>query len=327
MKIMVTGGAGYIGSILTEMLLNQGHDVVVLDNLSKGHRAAVMSEAEFIEVDLNDKNALSNLFNNHSIDIVMHLAANKAVEQSMVKPGQFFWNNVVCGLNLLECMVENGVKYLVFSSSAAVYGQPKRLPITEDAYPEPVNAYGESKLMFERILRWYSKAHDINYTSLRYFNVAGSSKRLGSDCRPETNLIPIIINVALGKQKSLFVFGNDYDTKDGTCIRDYIHVLDIAHAHILALNNLVAGDKGGIYNLGSGEGYSVLNIIETAREITGTAIPIEFRPRRPGDPPKLVAGSYLARKNLGWEPNYPRIESIIESAWLWQKENPNGYNA
>ena len=326
MTILVTGGAGYIGSIVTEELVNSGNHVVVLDNLSQGHQAAVVPEAVFIKGDLCDQEILHNTLQKYGVDVVMHLAADKSVENSMIEPGKFFWNNVACGINLLDCMVKNGVMSMVFSSSAAVYGQPKEIPITEDVPLDPVNAYGESKLIFERILRWYGEIHGLKSISLRYFNVAGASKRFGSDCRPETNLIPIIMKVALGQQKHLSVFGDDYDTEDGTCVRDYIHVLDIAKAHILALDHLGADASITAYNLGNGDGYSVLEVVEEARRVTGTTIPIDFCPRRPGDPPKLVASSDLAKKNLGWRHEYPRLEQIINSAWLWHKEHPTGYD-
>jgi len=326
MTILVTGGAGYIGSIVTEELVNSGNHVVVLDNLSQGHQAAVVPEAVFIKGDLCDQEILHNTLQKYGVDVVMHLAADKSVENSMIEPGKFFWNNVACGINLLDCMVKNGVMSMVFSSSAAVYGQPKEIPITEDVPLDPVNAYGESKLIFERILRWYGEIHGLKSISLRYFNVAGASKRFGSDCRPETNLIPIIMKVALGQQKHLSVFGDDYDTEDGTCVRDYIHVLDIAKAHILALDHLGADASITAYNLGNGDGYSVLEVVGEARRVTGATIPIEFCPRRTGDPPKLVASSDLARKNLGWQLDYPQLNQIIESEWLWRKEHPTGYD-
>lgn len=324
--VLVTGGAGYIGSILTEELVDKGYKVVVLDNLQQGHRAAVVDEAIFVKGDLRSRGILKSIFSQHHIDVVMHLAADKSIERSMAEPGKFFRNNVVCGINLLECMIENGVSNLVFSSSAAVYGRPSEIPISEDAHKNPINVYGESKLMFERILHWYGEVHGLKSISLRYFNVAGASKRFGSDCHPETNLIPIIIKVALGQQKYLSVFGNDYDTKDGTCVRDYIHILDITGAHVLAAKHLDQQVNSKAYNLGNGEGYSVSEVIEAARRVTGAAIPIEFLPRRSGDPPKLVASSDLGRNGLGWELKHPGLEKIIESAWLWRRRYPEGYD-
>ena len=325
MNILVTGGAGYIGSILTEELLAQGHRVLVLDNLRRGHHAAVAPGAIFLRADLGDSTALDDIFQQHPIEAVMHLAACTSVGQSMTEPGLFFWNNLACGINLIEHMLKHGVKKIISSSTAAVYGEPKELPITENSPTNPVNAYGESKLMFERILGWYSKAYGLESTSLRYFNVAGASKRFGSDHDPETNLIPNVIKVALEHTEHLPVFGTDYNTKDGTCVRDYIHVLDIARAHILALNHLGQNPESQVYNLGNGEGFSVMEVIEAARRITGAAIPIKICPRRAGDPEKLVASCALAKASIGWEPLYPELEDIIDSAWQWQKKHPQGY--
>jgi len=325
MNILVTGGAGYIGSVLNEELVAQGHRVVVIDNLARGHRAAVVPEAVFIQADLGNREALEDVFKRHRVDAVMHLAADTSVEYSMTAPGRFFQNNVACGLNLLECMVNYGVEKLVFSSSAAVYGEPAELPVTEAAPLRPVNAYGESKLMFERVLPWYSEAHGLRSISLRYFNVAGASGCFGSDHNPETNLIPIVIRVAAGQAESIPVFGTDYDTGDGTCVRDYIHVLDIARAHVLALDRLEENAGNSTYNLGSGVGCSVMEVIEAARKVTGSAIPVKVCPRRSGDPAVLVAGSKLAELELGWKPRYPELESIIGSAWQWQQEHPEGY--
>lgn len=326
MNILVTGGAGYIGSILTEELVAQGHDVIVLDNLIQGHRVAVVPEATFTQADLGDREVLEDIFDHHSVEAVMHLAADSLVEYSMSEPGRFFWNNVACGINLLECMLKHAVKKLVFSSSAAVYGQPQEVPITESTPVSPINAYGETKAMFERILHWYGQAYHLKSISLRYFNVAGASKRFGEVHNPETHLIPNIIKVALGQRDYIPIFGIDYDTKDGGCVRDYIHVLDVTRAHILALNHLEEGAGSRTYNLGNGEGYSVIEVIETARKITGAKIPVKVHPRRLGDPAKLVASPQLADLDLGWKPLYPKLESIIESAWQWQKEHPKGYN-
>ena len=270
MNILVTGGAGYIGSVLNEALVAQGHRVIVIDNLARGHRAAVVPEAVFIRADLGDRNDLEDVFKRHRVDAVMHLAADTSVEYSMADPGRFFQNNITCGLNLLECMVHYGVEKLVFSSSAAVYGEPEELPVTEAAPLRPVNAYGESKLMFERVLYWYSKAHGLRSISLRYFNVAGANGRFGVH-NPETNLIPIVIRVAAGQAESIPVFGTDYDSRDGTCIRDYIHVLDIARAHALALDRIEQNAGSGIYNLGNGTGYSVMEVIKTARKVTSSS--------------------------------------------------------
>ncbi|MFC1893544.1 UDP-glucose 4-epimerase GalE [Chloroflexota bacterium] len=325
MNILVTGGAGYIGSVLTEELVEQGHQVVVLDNLTQGHRAAVVPEVIFVKRDLDNWVALENIFQHTPIEVVMHLAAYTSVEQSMAEPGRYFWNNVASSINLLECMVRYNVDRLVFSSSAAIYGQPEQIPVTESAPPNPVNPYGESKIMFERILHWYSQAHKLNSISLRYFNVAGASKRFGSDHTPETLLIPNVIKVALGQAEYIPVFGTDYDTRDGTCIRDYIHVIDIAKAHILALGALEESASCQAYNLGSSKGFSVNEVIATARRVTRSEIPVRVHPRRPGDPPELVASSALAKKEIGWEPKHSSLEEIIGSAWEWQKEHPNGY--
>jgi len=256
----------------------------------------------------------------------MHLAADTAVEYSMTEPSRYFWNNVVCGMNLLDVMLKHGVKRLVFSSSCAVYGQPKELPITEATPSNPANAYGESKLMFERMLFWYGKAHGISSISLRYFNVAGASEQFGEDHHPHTTLIPNIIKVALGQQDHVPIFGTDYDTEDGTCIRDYIHVLDVAQAHILAVSYLEGNASSKVYNLGNGEGHSVVEVIEAARRVTGAAIPVGVCPRRLGDPAKLVASSGLAKVDMGWKPQYPEPKSMIESAWQWRMKHPQGYN-
>jgi UDP-glucose 4-epimerase len=326
MVVLVTGGAGYIGSILTEQMINQGHRVIVVDNLSRGHRAAVVPEAFFIQADLNDQQALDDIFRNYRIDFVMHLAACTSVEQSMKEPGRYFRNNVSCGINLLDCMIKHGVKHIVFSSSAAVYGEPEEAPVSEDSPLNPVNAYGDSKLVFERILRWYGESYGLKYISLRYFNVAGASQRFGADHHPETNLIPIVVRAALGDIEYLPVFGDDYNTRDGTCVRDYINVLDIARAHIMALVGFGEGLGNRVYNLGNGEGFSVMEVIKTARKVTGAAIPIKVCPRRPGDPAVLVADYRRAKEYIGWEPENSLLENIIRSAWLWQKEHPQGYN-
>jgi len=322
MNVLVTGGAGYIGSITTEELLKQGHTIIVVDNLSRGHRQAVAPEASFIQASLDNPQALEDIFNHNRIEAVMHLAAYTSVEQSITEPGKYFQNNVVCGINLLDCMIKHGVRRIVFSSSAAVYGEAAEIPITEDSPMNPVNPYGDSKLIFERILHWYGRAYGLEHTSLRYFNVAGASQRNGADHHPETNLIPIIIKVALGQKEYLSLFGDDYDTRDGTCIRDYINVVDIARAHILALEN----SGSGAYNLGNGEGFSVMDVIEAAKKVTGCAIPVKLCPRRPGDPAMLIASYKRAKKRIGWQPEYSALETIIDSAWQWQRQHPQGYS-
>ena len=324
MNILVTGAAGYIGSIVTEQLLREGDRVFALDNLQQGHREAVAPEAVFIEADLADSEAVDEVFRHHPIEAVMHLAAETVVEYSMTDPGRFFRTNVVYGINLLDTMLKHDVDNLIFSSTAAVYGDPEAIPIEETHPLRPVNAYGESKLMFEQILQWYGQAYGLKSISLRYFNAAGASGEYGYDHYPATLLIPVVLKVALGQSDYVPIYGTDYPTRDGTCIRDYIHVLDIASAHLLALKHLDnSGNK--VYNLGNGQGYSVIDVIDAARKVTGERIPSRPSPRRPGDPVALVAGSALAKLELDWQPRYPDLESIIESAWQWQRKHPHGY--
>lgn len=324
MRIMVTGGAGYVGSIVTEETLKEGHEVIVLDNLQQGHKYAVSPKAKLVHVDICDPIALDKVFREYQIDAVMHMAGETVVEFSMTDPRRFFIINVVGGLNLLEVMLKHGVKKMVFSSSAAVYGEPKATPIQEDHPKTPVNSYGETKLMFERILEWYGRAYGLKHISFRYFNAAGASQSLGEDHRPETHLIPNVLKVPLNKTGTVSVFGVDYPTKDGSCVRDYVHVIDIAKAHLLALDK-IQQYSGKVYNLGSGSGYSVLEVIETSKKVTGADIPTKLCPRRFGDPAVLVASSARAKEELGWKPEFPEIDSIIESAWKWMKHYPNGY--
>jgi len=325
MNVLVTGAAGYIGSILTEKLIQEGSSVIALDNLAQGHREAVAPEAMFVQAELADSEKLEQIFRRYQISSVMHLAAESLVGESMTDPGRYFHNNVICSINLLDTMLKYGVHKIVFSSSAAVYGEPKKVPIGEGDPVIPVNTYGESKLMFERILHWYWCAYKLNFIALRYFNAAGASGCFGEDHNPETHLIPNALKVALGQRDYVPILGTDYPTKDGSCVRDYIHVLDIAKAHLLALKQLERGGSNKTYNLGNGEGYSVLEVISTIRKVTGADIPIVVQPRRPGDPPVLVASSKLAKSEIGWRPEYPALESIVESAWQWQKEHPHGY--
>jgi len=322
MRILVAGGAGYIGSCCTEYLLDHGHEVTVYDSLVKGHREAVDPRARFVHGDLGDRERLLGVFREGRFEGVIHFAAFIEVGESMKDPGRYFRNNVACAINLLDAAVAGGVRKLVFSSTAAVYGMPGRIPIPEDEPTVPINPYGESKLTVERMLRWYHEIHGLQYHALRYFNAAGATKNCGEDHDPESHLIPIVLQVAQGKREKIFIFGNDYDTPDGTCIRDYIHVTDLAQAHALALENTGSGSL----NLGSGSGYSVLEIIEVARRITGHPIPAEIAPRRPGDPPRLISDSSAARGVLSWTPQFDDIERIVADAWRWRCEHPEGYD-
>ena len=319
-NILVTGGAGYIGSHVAKKLAEAGFNVIVLDNLSKGHREAVL-KGKLIVGDLADVDLLDRIMKEEGIEGVIHLAADSLVGESMEKPGKYYRNNVANGINLLEAMVNNGVEYIVFSSTAAVYGEPEEIPITESHPANPENTYGESKLFFEKILKRYDEIYNLRYVSLRYFNAAGAdlSGQIGEAHDPETHLIPIVLEKALGVREKLYIFGADYPTKDGTCIRDYIHVEDLADAHILAIEALAAGLESRIYNLGKGEGYSVREVIEAAEEVTGKKIEAEIAGRRAGDPAVLVASSEKIKKELGWKPLYPDLKTIIESAWRWHK--------
>jgi len=324
LRILVTGGAGYVGSIVAEELIRKGYKVVILDNLQQGHRQAILPEAELVIADICDTEALERFFCHHQIDAVMHMAGETVVEYSMTDPKRFFRNNIVGGINLLDTMLKHEVAKLIFSSSAAIYGQPDSTPIEEDHPTITINSYGETKLMFERILKWYGKAYQLKHVSLRYFNAAGASELLGEDHHPETHLIPNVLKAAWDKDSHVSIFGTDYPTKDGSCIRDYVHVIDIAQAHILALEK-IEQLSGNAYNLGNGEGYSVLEVVEAAKKATGTDIPIEISPRRAGDPAVLVASSKRAKSELVWKPEFPEIEAIIASAWSWLKKHPRGY--
>jgi UDP-glucose 4-epimerase len=320
-KIFVTGGAGYIGSICVEELLQRGDEVIVFDSLSEGHRHAIDPRATFIQGDLNDSKSISLAINTSKPDAVMHFAANALVPESMQNPYKYFHNNVYGGLNLLNAMVENSIKRLVFSSTCATFGTPDRVPIDEETPQNPINPYGESKLMFEKILRWFDQIHGLAFVALRYFNVAGASEKYGEHHRTETHLIPRVLQVALGQLPHAEIYGTDFPTPDGTCIRDYIHVRDLASAHILAL----AVDESGFYNLGTGGGTSVREVINACRKVTGHAIPTIERPRRAGDPARLIASSEKARHSLGWQPRFENIEAIVESAWRWHIVHPTGY--
>jgi UDP-glucose 4-epimerase len=321
MKILVIGGAGYIGSICVESLLNKGFEVTVFDNLSEGHRSAVDPRARFVKGDLANRAEITAALADSKAEAVMHFGANALVGESMTNPAKYFRNNVANGINLLDAMLECGVKKIVFSSTCATYGTPERVPIDEGHVQQPINPYGYSKLMFEQMLRWYESAYDIRHVILRYFNAAGCTERFGEHHRIESHLIPNILFVALGKKPHLEIYGTDYGTPDGTCIRDYIHILDLADAHMRALER----KESSIYNLGNGEGYSVQQVLHSARKITGHKIPALEKPRRPGDPPRLISVSRRAIRELGWEPKYPKIDQIVESAWNWHKVHPNGY--
>jgi UDP-glucose 4-epimerase len=320
-KILVTGGAGYIGSVCVEDLLNRGHNVTVFDNLTEGHKNAIDRRARFVQGGLADKPALSDLMRTDRPEAVMHFAANALVGESMQNPYKYFYNNVSCGLNLLHAMVENGVKRFVFSSTCATYGIPETVPIDELAPQKPVNPYGESKLIFEKILRWFDEIHGVTFASLRYFNAAGATEAFGEDHRIETHLIPCVLQVPLGKREHAQVFGTDYPTPDGSCIRDYIHVADLAQAHALALEV----KKSDFFNLGIGGGVSVLEVIDACKKVTGKDIPVVKQPRRPGDPPRLIASAGKAQEILGWRPKFEQIEDIVSSAWSWHVRHPNGY--
>lgn len=325
MRILVTGGAGYIGSVVTEQLLQAGHSVVVLDNLSQGHRAAVPPEVDLIQADLLDDEILLDLLTTRRIEAVVHMAAYSSVAESVAKPDKYHRNNVIGGLALLEAMRAAEVKQIVFSSSAAVFGEPAKQPIEENAPTQPTNPYGATKLEFEHALKKQEELHGTRYVSLRYFNAAGATAKCGEDHDPETHLIPLTLQVAVGRREFIDVFGDDYPTPDGTCVRDYIHVVDLARAHVLALG---AKKESAIYNLGCGaDGYSVREVINTVREVTGKDIPLRLAPRRAGDPPKLVATSEKIKRELGWEPQYQDLRVIVESAWRWMRAHPDGYGS
>jgi UDP-glucose 4-epimerase len=321
MNVLVTGGAGYIGSICTEELLNAGHQVTVYDNLTEGHRSAVDARAKFIfgqpEVDGDILNAVKST----KPDAIMHFAANALVGESMTNPKKYFHNNFVNALKLADAAVECGVKKFVFSSTCATYGPPDKMPMTEDLPQRPINPYGEAKLMFEKALIWYQQIYKLEFIAFRYFNAAGASEKFGEHHRIETHIIPNVLLVALGKKTHCEIFGTDYPTPDGTCIRDYIHIKDLAQAHILGLQP----GRTGFYNLGNGDGYSVKQVIQMCEKVTSKKIPAIEKPRRPGDPPRLVAAAEKAIRELGWKPQFPKLEDIVATAWAWHKRNPNGY--
>ena len=320
-KVLVTGGAGYIGSACTEYLINLGYQVTVFDALITGHRDAVDPRAEFIEGNLENRDLIIDVCKKGKFDAIMHFAAFSLVGESMTNPSKYFRNNLANAINLADAAVAGEIPRFVFSSTAATFGQPERIPISEHDRQIPINPYGESKLCFEKVLKWYSNIHGIKYAALRYFNAAGATEKYGEDHRPESHLIPIILQAIRGKRDKLMLFGDDYDTPDGSCIRDYIHILDLAQAHELALS----APESGHYNLGTGNGLSVFEIIKAAEAVTGKKVNFEIAPRRPGDPAKLIACSDRARKMLNWAPQYESAEAIIESAWKWQLKHPDGY--
>jgi UDP-glucose 4-epimerase len=321
MNVFVTGGAGYIGSICTEELLDAGHLVTVYDDLTEGHRLAVDPRARFVLGRPEEGNHLLQAVQEARPEAILHFAANALVGESMSDPGKYFRNNVANGLKLLDAVVAVKVKKFVFSSTCATYGPPDRVPMTEDLPQRPINPYGESKLMFERMLHWYHQLHGLEFVAFRYFNAAGASEKFGEHHRTETHLIPNVLKVPLGQASQCEIYGTDYPTPDGTCIRDYIHIVDLAQAHILALEP----GKQGFYNLGNGDGYSVRQVIQTCEKVTGQKIPAVEKPRRPGDPPKLVASAAKAIRELGWKPRFPKLEDIVATAWAWHSRHPQGY--
>ncbi|QAA30293.1 UDP-glucose 4-epimerase GalE [Clostridium manihotivorum] len=327
MSILVCGGAGYIGSHCVYELIARGEDVIVVDNLQTGHKEALHPEAKFYEGDIRDYNFMDKVFKENNVEGVIHFAANSLVGESMQLPLKYYNNNVHGTEVLLQAMVDNDVKKIVFSSTAAVYGEPETVPITETDKTEPTNTYGETKLAMEKMMKWADKAHGLRYIALRYFNVAGAHPNglIGEDHTPETHLIPLILQVPLNKREKISLFGDDYDTKDGTCIRDYIHVKDLIDAHLLAFNKLRDGWQSDVFNLGSGSGFTVKEMVEAARKVTGHSIPAEVCPRRAGDPAVLIASSDKAKKVLGWEPKYNNVEEIIASAWNFHETHVNGF--
>ncbi|MYL62036.1 UDP-glucose 4-epimerase GalE [Bacillus hwajinpoensis] len=326
MAILVTGGAGYIGSHTVMYLQEQNEDVVVLDNLTKGHEQAVLN-VPLYKGSLTDGKVIDQIFADHDIDSVIHFAASSLVGESVTNPLEYYRNNVAGSQALVSKLVEHDVKYIVFSSTAATYGNPERTPIEEDDVTNPTNPYGETKLAIEKMLRWCDDAYGLKSTSLRYFNAAGADPegKIGEDHQPESHLIPIVLQAALGQREKVSIFGDDYDTKDGTCVRDYIHVLDLAQAHYLALKKMKETNESGIYNLGNGKGFTVKEVIDTCRSVTEKAIEAEVAPRRAGDPATLIASSSKAMNELGWKPVYPELSQIVAHAWSWHQNHPEGY--
>ena len=321
MRILVVGGAGYIGSVCAELLLDEGHEVVIFDDLTEGHRRAIDSRAIFFKGELADRARIQAALSDARPDAVMHFAANALVGESMRDPSKYFHNNICNGLNLLDAMIATRVQRIVFSSTCAIFGLPERLPIDEATPARPINPYGESKLAFEKILQWYERIHALKFVSLRYFNAAGATKNFGEDHRQETHLIPNVLKVALGQKPNVEIYGTDYETPDGTCVRDYIHIVDLARAHILALG----APNSAFYNLGTGGGSSVREVVAACAKVTGRKIATIEKPRRPGDPPRLIASSEKIKKELGWQPQFQSLDAIVDSAWKWHEKFPSGY--
>ncbi|WP_053954703.1 UDP-glucose 4-epimerase GalE [Inediibacterium massiliense] len=327
MPILITGGAGFIGSHTVKYFQNQNEEIIVVDNLQSGHEAAINVD-HLYKIDIRDKDELDKVFKKHNIEAVIHFAANSLVGESMEKPYEYYHNNVFGMMCLLDIMRENNVDKIVFSSTAAIYGEPKNIPIMESDETRPTNTYGETKLAMEKMMKWFDQAYGTKYVSLRYFNAAGADEigTIGEDHHPETHLIPLILQVPIGKRDKIYMFGDDYPTEDGTCARDYIHVMDLASAHYQALEYLRNGNDSDIFNLGNGNGYSVKEVIETTRKLTGHSIPAEIKERRAGDPAVLIASSEKAKKILGWNPQFNSLKKIIQDAWNWHSNHPNGYN-
>jgi UDP-glucose 4-epimerase len=327
MNVLVAGGAGFVGSVCSEQLLTAGHKVIVVDNLSTGHREAVSPFAAFVQGDFGDRELIRSLVRKHRVEAVMHFAGETLVEKSMTDPSIYFQNNVRKGLDLLDTLLECGVKKFVFSSTAAVYGEPVETPISESHPKAPINAYGESKLMVERMLEWYQRAYGLQYAALRYFNAAGASQQFGEDHHPESHLLPRVLDCALDSSREFMIYGDDYATADGSCVRDYVHVLDIAQAHILALNALDDPQRQGPYNIGSSMGNSVREVVSAVQDVTGRKLRVRVGARRPGDPAILVATHDRVVSELGWKPRFSSLHDIVQSAWDWKQKHPQGYVA
>lgn len=326
MRVLVVGGAGYIGSVVTQILVERGIETVVFDDLSKGHAQALPEESVFVKGSTANRADLEKAFS-HKVDAVMHFAAFINVGESVQVPAKYFQNNLANSLSLFDAMIEHGVKSLIFSSTAAVYGETDKWPITEDFPLNPTNPYGESKLAVENVLKWYARAYDLRYATLRYFNAAGAYKNAGEDHFPETHLIPLALEAAVGTREKLTIFGEDYSTPDGTCVRDYVHVADLADAHVKALQHLSDGGAGGVFNVGNGAGMSVKEVVASVERVTGKKVPIEVGPRRAGDPARLVASSEKICKVLNWRPQHAALDNIVADAWNWKQNHPNGYAA